>query len=102
MRKGDWIFINRAVHDIILVEGGECMIRFLELLFALAALVLVLSNWFFSLNVSFDLVALVLALLYFFTGIHYLRDDRVIRGTVILVVSSMMAFIFIESFIPIT
>ncbi|MYL48394.1 hypothetical protein GLV98_02820 [Halobacillus litoralis] len=70
------------------------MVRFLELLVALAALVLVLSNWIFSLNVSFELVALVLALLYFFTGIHYLRDDRVIRGTIILVVSSMMAFIF--------
>ncbi|WP_394217450.1 hypothetical protein [Halobacillus trueperi] len=78
------------------------MVRFLELLVALAALVLVLSNWIFSLNVSFELVALVLALLYFFTGIHYLRGDRLIRGTIILVVSSMMAFIFVESLIPIT
>lgn len=78
------------------------MIRILETLAAAAAILLVFSKWLFSLNVSFELVALACAFLYFFMGCHDLKADYLIRGTLILVVSSMVAFIFIESFIPIT
>ncbi|WLR46679.1 hypothetical protein LC065_14025 [Halobacillus litoralis] len=78
------------------------MFRVLEVIVASATLILLLSHWIFSFNVSIDLIALVSAFLYVFLGMRYLKEDRVIRGTIILVVSSMMAFIFIESFIPIT
>ncbi|MGR9049853.1 hypothetical protein ACQ4XT_14610 [Halobacillus faecis] len=78
------------------------MFRILEVMVASVALILLLSHWIFSFNVSIDLIAFVSAFLYVFLGVRYLKEDRVIRGTIILVLSSMMAFIFIESFMPIT
>ncbi|MBN9653147.1 hypothetical protein J0K78_02625 [Halobacillus sp. GSS1] len=78
------------------------MFWIIEIMVASVALILLFSHWIFSFHVNFDLIALVSAFLYVFIGVRFLKEDRVIRGTIILVLSSMMAFIFIESFIPIT
>lgn len=62
----------------------------------------IILSWFFSYDVPIHLLALVSALMFFDNGVELLKSDRTIRGSVTLLVSSLMAFLFMETFFPIT
>ncbi|MGP4060157.1 hypothetical protein [Halobacillus sp. H74] len=57
---------------------------------------------FTSVKVDFWQFAFLLALAYLLQGISLLKDNRTIKGSVMLVISTMMAFMVIDEIFPIT
>jgi hypothetical protein len=78
------------------------MLQILRITFGVLCLLWLLTSWLFPYEISFNMLALVLFVMFFAQSVDLLKSNHTILGSVTLVVSTMMAFIFIEKFFPIT